>query len=149
MLSQLLSLLVWVAVPPTSHAPWPAQARDSVELLRLEAEWNRAHLSGDTTSLGHLWADDLVVAVPEMPVMSKAELLRFWRSGRSKITRYETSDLRVRTYGDAAVVTGHLSRERDFNGRLMRDEWRFTKVYTRRSSRWRVVAYHASMAAGS
>jgi ketosteroid isomerase-like protein len=145
MLPQLFTILTAATIPAE---PLPMQAADSIELLRLEAAWNRAHVSSDTAALAGLWADDLVVAVPEMPVMSKMDLLRFWRSGRSAITRYETSDLRVRLYGDAAVVTGHLSRERNFNGRTVSDAWRFTKVYARRDGRWQVVAYHASVAAG-
>lgn len=63
-----------------------------LSMLRLEQEWNRAHLAGDTLALREIWADDLVVAVPRMPLMSRTDLLAFWRSGRSNITRYETSE---------------------------------------------------------
>ena len=126
----------------------PSQAPDSVELLRLENLWNQAHVHGDTATLATLWAEDLVVTVPEMPVMSKADLLGFWRSGRSAIARYETRDLRVRTYGNAAVVTGRLARDRNFNGRLISDDWRFIKVYVRHDGRWQVVAYQAAVAPG-
>ena len=145
MLLQLVAVVVSAATPDS----WPTQAADSAVLLRLEVVWNRAHVTGDTSNLADLWAQDLVVAVPGMPVMSKADLLGFWRSGRSTITRYETSNLRVRVYGEAAVVTGRLSRDRSFNARTATDHWQFTKVYARSSGRWRVVAYHASVAAGS
>jgi hypothetical protein len=33
-----------------------------------------------------------------------------------KFLSYETSDLHIRVYGDAAVVTGHLLRTRTLNG---------------------------------
>lgn len=132
-----------LAVPATSRA----QNADSLELVRLEGEWNRAHLQADTATLHRLWAPSLSVTVPEMPPMSKEDLLRFWRSGRSNITRYETAELSVQVFGDAAVVTGRLRRERNFNGQLVADDWRFTKVYSRRDGVWRVVAYHASVAA--
>lgn len=138
-----LVLLAGTGAPP----PPPLQAADSVELARLEAVWNDAHVRGDTVALAGLWSDDLVLTVPEMPVMGKADVLRFWRSGRSRITAFDTSDLRVRVYGDAAVVTGRLRRERNFNGRLLADDWRFTKTYVRRQGRWVVVAYQASVAA--
>lgn len=148
MLCHLLAALVlaYPGSPGKAGLPVP-QSADSVGLLRLESIWNDAHLRADTVALSNLWGDDLVVTVPEMPVMSKADLLRFWRSGRSIITRYETSELRVRVYADAAVVTGRLRRERSFNGRLLHDDWRFTKVYVRRGSRWQVVAYQASVTA--
>ena len=143
-----ISLLSAAAAFQLGGAP-PVQDRDSLELLRLEGVWNQAHVQGDTTTLARLWVEDLVVTVPEMPVMSRADLLRFWRSGRSRITRYETTDLRVRVYANTAVVTGRLARERNFNGRVVTDDWRFMKVYVRRAGRWQVVAYQATVAPGS
>ena len=139
-----LLLLTQLGGPP---APPRLQGADSVELVRLESVWNDAHVRGDTAVLAGLWSDDLVLTVPEMPVMAKSDVLRFWRSGRSRITAYDTSDLRVRVYGDAAVVTGRLRRERTFNGQLLTDHWRFTKTYVRRQGGWVVVAYQASVAA--
>jgi len=114
------------------------------ELMHLEDVWNQAHVAGDAEALDHLWADDLEVAVPHMAVMTRAEALGFARSGRMKFLRYETSDLHIRVYGDAAVVTGHLLRTRTLNGNKVSDDWRFTKVYIREAHQWRVVSFHAS-----
>ena len=132
-----------LVAPPVAQA----QSADSLALVRLEAEWNRAHVQADTAALNRLWDPSMSVTVPEMPPMSKDDLLRFWRSGRSTITRYDTEDIAVRLLGDAAVVTGRLRRERNFNGQVVGDDWRFTKVYSKRDGAWRVVAYHASVAA--
>jgi ketosteroid isomerase-like protein len=117
---------------------------DSEELLRLERVWNQAHEKGDAKALEQLWADDIEIAVPKMKVMTRPEALSFFRSGRMKFDRYETSDLNVRVYGDAAVVTGRLERTRSLLGVTTTDDWRFIKVYARQSGRWRVVAFHAS-----
>lgn len=117
---------------------------DSEELHRLERVWNEAHLRGDSETLSRLWADDLEVAVPKMPMMKKDELVKFVDSGRMKFQRYETSDLNFRIYGQSAVVTGRLQRKREINGRTVEDDWRFTKVYQRSDGRWRVVSFHAS-----
>jgi len=62
-----------------------------------------------------------------MPVMSKAEVLKFARSGRMKFLSYQTSDVHIRLYGNA-VVTGRLQRTRSMNGREISDDWRFTKT---------------------
>jgi len=122
-------------------------ARDAEELTRLEKVWNEAHLRGDADALDSLWAEDLVVAVPSMAVMTKAQALRIARAARLKFDRYETSDLRIRVYGNAAVVTGRLQRTRVLDGRSVEDDWRFTKVYIRNGERWQVVAFHSSPAA--
>ena len=117
------------------------------ELQRLEKVWNEAHVAGDAVALDGLWADDLVVIVPKMPVFDKKQSLAIWRTGRMKFTRYETSDLTFRVYGDTAIVTGALVRDRKFGDKDIHEDWRFTKVYVRQDGKWRVVSWHASDAA--
>ena len=128
----------------------PALSKDAFdlkELYRLEAVWNDAHVKGDTGVLDELWANDLVVTVASMPVMSKAEALAMVGSTRMPFSKYETSELNVRRFGNSAVVTGRLLRERSMNGKAVTDNWRFTKTYVMVEGRWRVVAWHASPAA--
>jgi hypothetical protein len=79
-----------------------------------------------------------------MPAMSKPEALAFARTGRMRFERYETSQIKVRTYGETAVVTGRLLRTRTFGDKQTTDDWRFTKVYARHNGTWRVVSFHAS-----
>jgi uncharacterized protein (TIGR02246 family) len=116
----------------------------NAEFTRLEDVWNRAHRNADAEALAALWAEDLEVVVPRMPPMSKAEALAFARTGRMRFERYETSQIKLRTYGDTAVVTGRLQRTRTVAGKETTDDWRFTKVYTRQNGAWRVVSFHAS-----
>ncbi len=97
--------------------------------------------------LKQLWADELVVTVPEMPVMDKAMSARIVQSGRVKYKRYETSEVKINIFGDAAVVTGRLMRVREKQGKDIEDNWRFTKVYVQRDGKWQVVAWHGSQAA--
>ena len=139
-LTLVLSGLAWTSQAPTQTA----EAADIHELERLETVWNLAHEQGDADALDALWADDLEVAVPHMPLMTKAGALSFARSGRMKFLSYQTSEIRVRVYGNTAVVSGRLQRTRLVNGREISDDWRFTKVYVREPHKWRVVSFHAS-----
>ena len=128
----------------------PALSKDAFdlkELYRLEAVWNEAHLKGDADTLDELWANDLVVTVAAMRLMNKADALAMVRANRPSFTKYETSELNVRRFGNSAVVTGRLLRERSMNGTTITDNWRFTKTYVIVDGRWRVVAWHASPAA--
>lgn len=146
----LVLVLLWSLIPIATAAQNPVQTsndRNVRQLEKLETVWNDAQTRGDTQALDALWADDMEIAVPRMPIMTKAEALAFARAGRMKFLRYETSDIRVRVYGNAAVVTGRLQRTREMNGREISDDWRFTKTYVRQAHRWRVVAFHASEAA--
>ena len=141
----MLGLLLLLLILPSQGLV--QNNNDVNELLRLETVWNHAQQTGDAAALDALWDDDLQVAVPKMPVMSKAEVLAFARSGRMKFQRYQTSEVKVRIYGDAAVVTGRLNRTRTMAGKTLEDNWRFTKVYVRREGKWKVVAFHSSEAA--
>ena len=116
----------------------------NAEFTRLEDVWNTAHRNAYAEALAALWAEDLEGVVPRMPPMSKAEALAFARTGRMRFERYETSQIKLRTYGDTAVVTGRLQRTRTVAGKETTDDWRFTKVYTRQNGAWRVVSFHAS-----
>ena len=144
----VLSMVISVAltIPKTSYAQTSHDA-DVRELERLETVWNEAHEHGDADALEKLWADDMEVAVPKMPVLTRADALKFARSGRMKFLTYRTSDVRVRVYDNAAVVTGRLQRTRSMNGQEISDDWRFTKTYVRETGQWRVVSFHASEAA--
>jgi ketosteroid isomerase-like protein len=141
--SALVLIGLTVGAQEPAHTNHDADIR---ELERLETVWNEAHQRGDADILETLWADDLEVAVPHMPLMTKTGALSFARSGRMKFLSYQTLEIRVRVYDNAAVVTGRLQRTRSMNGREISDDWRFTKVYVREAHKWRVVAFHASEA---
>jgi ketosteroid isomerase-like protein len=90
-----------------------------------------------------LWADDIVIFVPGMAPMDKAQALGMYKDGVATFTRFETSDLHPRVTGDLAIVTGRLQRTRNFSGRVASDDWQFRKVYRRDGAGWRVISYHA------
>ena len=140
--------MVWISVSlialVLSHAAGsqaPA-GTDLTTLTRLEAEWNAAHLRGDAAALERLFDDDLIVVVPGMRVMTKADAVGMFTAGRMKFDRYETSETKVRAYTDTAIVTGRLRRTRVIAGATADDDWRFTKVYVCRDGRWQVVSFH-------
>jgi len=142
----MLAILMTVAWAMIGADTTQVNSPEEREILRLEAVWNQAHLRGDVAALDALCAMELIVIVPGMNPMSKADILGFWKSGRAKITQYETTDVRVVVRGRTAVATGRLARTRDFNGTVMKDRWQFTKTYANEQGRWVLVAYHASEA---
>ena len=140
-------VLLTLIVASGSATPQPSTQSDTRELQRLEKVWNEAHEQGNGDALEPLWADDMEIDAPHAPVMNRSDALKFAHSGRMKFLHYGTSDLRIRIYGNTAVVTGRLQRTRTMNGQDVADDWRFTKVYVRQAQAWRVVSFHASEAA--
>ena len=141
----MLIVLIAVALLQGSRTV-SKDALDLKELYRLESVWNEAHLKGDAETLDRLWANDLTVIVASMRLINKADALEMVRSNRMPFTKYETSEINVKGFSDAAVVTGRLLRERSMNGKTITDNWRFTKVYVRNEGRWRVTSWHGSPA---
>jgi ketosteroid isomerase-like protein len=113
------------------------------ELTRLEHVWNDAQRQSDAAALDKLFADDIVITVPEMPRLGKSST-NLLRTGRMKFDTYESSDVEVHVNGDSAVVTGRIRRARINDGKTFADDWLFTKTYVRRGGDWKVVAFHAS-----
>jgi len=146
-LSLFVALVATLFVRTARSAAQSTHDADVRELQRLETVWNEAHDHGDADALEKLWSDDMEVAVPKMPVMTKADVLKFARSGRMKFLSYKTSDLHFRVYDNAAVVTGRLQRTRNMNSQEISDDWRFTKTYVREAGQWHVVSFHACEAA--
>ena len=141
-----MMISVWLVAVALAQVPVvnaPADA-DVTTLTRLETDWNAAHVRGDAAALEHLFADDVVVMVPGMRVMTKADAVGMFTSGRMTFDRYETSETTFRVYDATAIVTGRLRRTRVVAGATVDDDWRFTKVYLRRAGRWQVVSFHAS-----
>ena len=139
-----VAALIITAIYHPALADRSQESADVAELSRLEQVWNDAYVHGNVGPLERLLADDLIVTMTDMAVLTKAQSIGLLRSGRLKFPRYETSDIRIRVYGNAAVVTGRLRRTRTVDGKNVDDDWRFTKVYVRRSGKWQVVAWHAS-----
>ena len=142
-----MSAILLLAAISGLFQPSAAISKDAFhleELYRLEEVWNTAHVKGDAEALDRLWANDLIVTIAAMPVMKKADALAMVKSNRMPFTKYETSDLTVKTFGESALVTGRLQRERSLNGKQVSDDWRFTKVYVMSEGRWQVIAWHAS-----
>jgi hypothetical protein len=62
--------------------------------------------------------------------------------------RLEIDEVRVRVFGDAAVVTGRTHGVGEFGGAAYDVVIRFTDTFVRRDGRWSAVASHASLLSG-
>jgi hypothetical protein len=139
-----LTVALLAALALSGLAVASSEAASEAEIARLEHVWNQAQLQGDAETLDQLASDSLLLTLPGMRVLTKAESLSVVRSGRMKFDRYETSDVYIQMFDDAAVVTGRLQRTRVVEGASVDDDWRFTKVYLRQDGKWQIVAFHAS-----
>jgi len=109
------------------------------ELLRLENEFARAVTSNDADALDALLADDWIVVEPDGGMIDKARFLGVIRSGALSHESMESTDLKIRVYGNTALVTGLTTSKGKFMGQDFTSCERATDIFVKQSGRWQCV----------
>ena len=127
-----------------------AAAKPSVEqiLTKLENDWNAYSVKRDAAGLGNLLAEDYMETDWEGAVWTKAQAVANLKSGEFTATSMVADDIKVRSYGNFAVVTGRNVTRARFKGRDVSGTYRWTDTWHNRDGRWVCVASHGSKVAG-
>jgi|SRR5215468_2354620 len=126
---------------PTSSAALSAEQ----EIRSLEEARNQAIVHGDASALEQMTADDYTFITLRGELRTKAEIVKGFRSGSFKYDSREISDLKIRVYGNTAVVTGRSTQKGRENGKDYNGDYRFTRVYVKQNGRWVTVALQATL----
>ena len=145
-LSLVLIFLSAFTIP--AHAGFPHHESVHKEIEGLELDWRQAQLTNNVNAVDRLLADDYLGISANGTLETKADELSRRRSGAFHITQLDLSDIKVRIYGDTAVVTSKAdvigkNGDRDISGR-----YRYTRVYSNRDGQWRIVSFEASRVSG-
>ncbi|MBC8185729.1 nuclear transport factor 2 family protein [candidate division KSB1 bacterium] len=115
------------------------------ELIQLDNELGKAFMQKDIATLRHLIADDYVGIESNGIVFDKAETIADVDSGYFIEETEEADDLKVRVYGNTAVVTGRLTYQwRGKDGGDNSKQLLFADVWVKRDGRWQVVNYQGT-----
>ena len=107
-------------------------------------QWRQAQLSNDVGLMDRLLADDYISISATGTIETKTEALALRRAGTLHITSLELNDLKVRIYGDTAVVTSRADLEGTNGSTNISGKYRYTRVYNRRFGQWKIVSFEAS-----
>lgn len=114
------------------------------EIHHLAQEWMDAVVRRDAETLDRLMADDFTFASGMGMFIEKPEWLDMaLRRIVAKSFRY--SDVRVRVYGECAVMQSWWSQQATIDGKEWDSEGLMTDVWVKQEGRWRVVARHFSV----
>ena len=117
----------------------------AVEAVRTaEAQRIRALLAADFATVERLLADELTYTHANAKVDAKAVYLEPFLSGRTRYQRLEPSEMSIRVYGEAAIVTGRMLSVALVAGAESRTDLRFTSVWIFRDARWQMAAWHSA-----
>jgi hypothetical protein len=114
------------------------------EVLKVEEEEAQALVKSDTDALGRICADDLSHIDTSGAMLTKAQFLEELRAGHPKYLTSQHDDIRVRVYGDTAVVTARSTSAVENNGKVSYGPRRFMNVYVKHNGVWRLVAHQGT-----
>jgi len=136
----LTSLFIAAAMPAFAQTAAKPEQNNSAEqaVLKLTQEWLDAETNVDRAALNRIIADDFLGTGPMGTMVSKTDVIP--REGVNHGLNISGQDLKVRVFGDTAIVTGRGLPK----GPPERPELRMTVVFIKRADRWQMVAGHLS-----
>jgi ketosteroid isomerase-like protein len=120
------------------QSPANSAAADSVRATELARR--EALLAADTVALSRMIGEEFVEISRRGTVRTREENLREIASRELALTTVSYDSLRVRIYGDVAVLMGIADNAGTYRGFAFSGKIRYTRVFVRRAGRWQAVA---------
>jgi ketosteroid isomerase-like protein len=105
---------------------------------------NQAALKGDVATYDKLLADDYTSISVLGTTSNKAQILENIKSGRLKFEAIDVSDMKVRLYGDTALVNSVVNVKGHFGDADVSGQWRSVRVWVKRNGQWQSVSFQAT-----
>jgi ketosteroid isomerase-like protein len=135
-----LSLATLTAAPARAQGAAGAASVEQ-QIMKMERDRAAAVVKGDVSVMEGLTSDDYTLINANGQLSGKAETMNNIRTGVIKLTANEVSDMKVRVYGDTAVVTGKSTAKGTIGGRELKGPVMFTRVYVKKDGKWQSVAF--------
>jgi ketosteroid isomerase-like protein len=114
------------------------------QVLAATRAWDRAMIGNDAGEIGRYMADDWIIVGTDGRIGDKAGFLGLVGSGALTHDVMTSEDIRVRIYGDTAVVTARGVSGGRYQGQPFREVERASCVFVRQQGEWRCVLTHLS-----
>lgn len=116
-------------------------------LMQMEKDWAQAGVKKDAATEDRIVADDWVGIGSEGKSFTKAEAMADLKSGASVTESIELGAMKVRVFGNTAVVTGTDTEKSSYKGKDTSGKYAWTDVFVMRQGHWQAVASHDSKVA--
>jgi len=126
------------------HAP-SLKGDDVVhELTSLKQQWAEAEDKRDIAFLDRLLANDFEAGTAKGDVINKQQLLQRIKSPDHLINEHHADNIRVRVYGNVAIMTDHTTISGFDKGKRFGGEFRFVRIFVKQGGSWRAVLAQAT-----
>ena len=126
-------------------APAEASSEAERELLKANEQYDQAIMRGDVAALERIFADEFIYTNPKAEVLDKKQQIAALNSAGFKLTGAASDDVRIRIYGETAVMTGRFTAKMESAGKTEMIDERYTAVWLRRDGRWQLVAEQGNL----
>jgi ketosteroid isomerase-like protein len=117
-----------------------AQSTPEQEVLALQQEYEGAIERRDASVHERLFADDYTYTPGNGAFMDRARHMAFTRSGALAVGAFQSTEQKIRVYGNTAIVTGRWILKGARGGKPVDNQIRYLIVYIRRGGQWQIVA---------
>jgi ketosteroid isomerase-like protein len=140
----LLAALIGILVPLVSISAATDRKSDEQQIRKIEQDWIDAIVKRDGTFLTKLEADDFTFTDPDGRVLDKAGDIKDTTSGETVFDEVKIDSLKVRFYGDTAIVNGVGTAKAHDQGEDLSGKYSWTDVYVKQKGEWKAVAAHVT-----
>ena len=125
-----------------------AQEKPDVATIRsLEMEWTDAYKQRQVAVLSSLLAENYVITTEDGSTYGKVGFVSHNAEPSERVQTAEMSDLKIRLFGETAVVTGAYHERGESGGKKYDYHDRFTDVWMKIGGKWLLIASHYSIPA--
>jgi ketosteroid isomerase-like protein len=117
------------------------------ELVAVEQQLTDALVRNEVATVDRLWSDDLIFVGTNGKTATKAQRLESMKTPSNAVTTTTNDDVKVRVYGQTAVVTLLSTWNVRVDGRESSDRYMTTHVWSKQRGRWLLVMAHVSRVA--
>jgi ketosteroid isomerase-like protein len=118
-------------------------SEDEQALIKIQHEWAKARVKGDSSYTRRLEAEDCTVVWPDGSIVNKRDDLKSMTD--IVFTEFKIDDLQVRLYGDAGIVVGQGTiKAHEGKQNLLGGKFVWTDTFIKQQDVWKVVASQVS-----
>jgi uncharacterized protein (TIGR02246 family) len=140
-MKHILILTIALAMPAFARAEEKgSSAADEAAILKLEKSWPDVIVKRDTAAMLSMSTDDCTFVYSSGEVIPLKQVVADVKSGAMTVESMHIDDLKVRVYGDTAIVFGLETEKSKYKDEDSSGQYRFADTWLKRNGRWLCAA---------
>lgn len=137
----LVLITLWLLAVPLA---WSQGENAEQQIRKLTDQINAAMVKADINALEKLFADDYMGIHGDGSALTKEQEIEGFKTGAIKYEKVDLQDVKVRVYGNTAVI-GALATITNMRFGIQRTgSNRTTRVWVKRQGTWKCVSYQTT-----